>query len=80
MAENHFHLNGSTKVFELNWMCLMNLIEGRRHDFKKIRGALQEASIDRIQEGDKKKICTRNARERHCSEYIYLHGLEWMNI
>lgn len=55
MAENHFHLNGSTKVFELNWMCLMNLIEGRRHDFKKIRGALQEASIDRILEGGQKE-------------------------
>ncbi|MDE7322637.1 MAG: hypothetical protein K2N73_07850 [Lachnospiraceae bacterium] len=55
MAENHFHLNGSTKVFELNWMCLMNLIEGRRHDFKKIRGALQESSIDRIMEGGHKE-------------------------
>ena len=20
MAENHFHLNGSTKIFELNWL------------------------------------------------------------
>lgn len=42
MAENHFHLNGSTKVFELNWVSLMNQIEGRIHDFKKISSTLQE--------------------------------------
>lgn len=24
MAENHFHLKGSTKVFEINWLSLMN--------------------------------------------------------
>lgn len=41
IAENHFHLNGSTKIFELNWICLMNVIENRRHDFKKIPDALQ---------------------------------------
>lgn len=38
IAENHFHLNGSTKVFELNWLCLINLIDGRLHDFKKSAG------------------------------------------
>ncbi len=41
IAENHFHLNGSAKIFELNWICLMNLIENRRHDFKKISDTLQ---------------------------------------
>lgn len=48
IAENHFHLNGSTKVFELNWLCLMNLIEGRLHDFKKIKRTLQERHMDRF--------------------------------
>lgn len=24
LAENHFHLNGSTQVFSLSWVCLMN--------------------------------------------------------
>ena len=48
MAENHFHLGGSTKIFELNWICLMNLIEGRRHDFKKIESGLQEYYSDRL--------------------------------
>ncbi len=48
IAENHFHLNGSTKIFELNWLCLMNLIDGRLHDFKKIRRTLQERHTDRF--------------------------------
>lgn len=48
IAENHFHLNGSTKVFELNWLCLMNLIDGRLHDFKKINRTLQERHMDRF--------------------------------
>lgn len=48
IAENHFHLNGSTKVFELNWLCLMNLIDGRLHDFKKISRTLQERHMERF--------------------------------
>ena len=48
MAENHFHLAGSTKVFDLNWVCLMNLIEGRIHDFKKIKGGMQRYQMDRL--------------------------------
>lgn len=48
IAENHFHLNGSTKVFELNWLCLMNLIEGRLHDIKKIKRTLQERHAERF--------------------------------
>lgn len=48
IAENHFHLNGSTKVFELNWLCLMNLIDGRLHDFKKINRTLQKRHVDRF--------------------------------
>lgn len=46
MAENHFHLAGSTKVFELNWLSLMNQIEGRLHDFKKMNRSLQNHCID----------------------------------
>lgn len=55
MAENHFHLAGSTKVFELNWVCLMNLIEGRIHDFEKLPNALQIHHIDRIRSEGKKE-------------------------
>ncbi|MCM1245275.1 MAG: hypothetical protein NC293_06470 [Roseburia sp.] len=55
IAENHFHLNGSTKVFELNWLCLMNLIDGRLHDFKKIRKTLQERHMDRFDNTVKKE-------------------------
>lgn len=36
MAENHFHLNGSTQIFALSWVSLMNNIAGRNNDFKKI--------------------------------------------
>lgn len=55
VADNHFHLNGSAKVFELNWLCLMNLIEGRLHDFKKISRTLQEAHTDRFDDSVKKE-------------------------
>lgn len=40
MAENHFHLNGSTQVFQLNWICLMNHIRGRGKEFKQIKAYL----------------------------------------
>lgn len=42
MAENHFHLNGSTQIFQLNWVCLMNHIQGRQKDFKAIDTLLDE--------------------------------------
>lgn len=48
IAENHFHLAGSTKIFELNWVSLMNIITGRIHDFKKIKQSLQTYSKDSI--------------------------------
>lgn len=48
IADNHFHLNGSTKIFELNWICLMNIIENRRHDFKKLPDTLQIRRMDTI--------------------------------
>lgn len=48
IADNHFHLNGSTKIFELNWICLMNIIENRRHDFKKLPDTLQMRRMDTI--------------------------------
>lgn len=46
IAENHFHLTGSTKVFELNWISLMNQIDDRLHDFKKLEHLLQERYVD----------------------------------
>lgn len=74
MAENHFHLNGSTKIFELNWICLMNLIDGRIHDFKKITGALQSHHMDRVKKDDGREgfyaECQRAALYR-----VYLFGV-----
>lgn len=65
MAENHFHLAGSTKVFELNWICLMNLIEGRWHDFRKIDRGMQLYTVDRldteVKNEDLYTVCQRAA-------------------
>lgn len=55
MAEKHFHLAGSAKIFELNWVCLMNLIDGRLHDFRKLSNALQIHLADRLQNQKKKE-------------------------
>lgn len=55
IAENHFHLAGSTKVFELNWLSLMNQIEGRLHDFKKLDRTLQKHFADPFDTSGKKE-------------------------
>lgn len=68
MAENHFHMAGSTKVFELNWLCLMNLIDNRLHDFKKIDKALQQHEQDWVVADEKEEslyaLCQRAALYR----------------
>lgn len=68
MAENHFHLAGSTKIFELNWVSLMNQIDDRIHDFKKLPEALQAHSMDLVAaEGNKESFyaeCQRAALYR----------------
>ena len=68
MAENHFHLNGSTKIFELSWVSLMNEIIGRRHDFKKIKSAMQLRYVNQISgnsiEEDFYRTCQRAALYR----------------
>lgn len=48
IADNHFHLAGSTRIFDLNWISLMNRIDNRIHDFKKINRTLQEYYADPI--------------------------------
>lgn len=73
MAENHFHLTGSAKVFELNWICLMNLIEGRIHDFQKLPSALQVHSMDRIkQEGRKESFYAECQRAAFYRVYLFV--------
>lgn len=39
LAENHYHLNGSTQSFDLSWICLMNHIQlaGRLDSRKELR-------------------------------------------
>lgn len=46
IAENHFHLNGSTKIFELNWICLMNHIENRGREFQRFEKILQHEYVN----------------------------------
>ncbi len=55
IADNHFHLGGSTKIFELNWISLMNQIEDRVHDFLKIKHSLNSYLSDCIQDAEKKR-------------------------
>lgn len=55
IAENHFHLAGSTKIFELNWISLMNQIDDRLHDFMKINRTLQEYLTDPFDYSGKKE-------------------------
>lgn len=47
IAENHFHLKGSSRIFELNWICLMNHISGREAEFRGIARELQHTGAYR---------------------------------
>ena len=40
IAENHFHLKGSARIFEINWVCIMNNICGQRKNFNMIKKSL----------------------------------------
>lgn len=45
VADLHFHLKGSSLNFELNWLSLMNSIEGRRFHFNKIEKTILSPEI-----------------------------------
>lgn len=45
IAENHFHLKGSSRIFEVNWICLMNHICGREREFCKIDKGMQKNGV-----------------------------------
>lgn len=54
ISENHFHLHGSTQVFSLAWMCLMNhpeRIAAFLHD-RQIRGRMAENLQDTVNLGE----------------------------
>ena len=73
IAENHFHLNGSTKVFELNWLCLMNHIMGRSKDFKKIKRTMQCQRGDRFDRwGQREDFYTECQRAAFYRVYLFL--------
>ena len=41
LSDVHAHLVGSSSNFDVNWICLMNYIEGREHLFQEIENAVQ---------------------------------------
>lgn len=70
VAENHFHLNGSTKIFELNWLCLMNHIEGRTKEFKQIKRTMQKQRSDRFDRWERKEDFIPSVRGQPCTGFI----------
>ena len=72
VAENHFHLNGSTKIFELNWLCLMNYISGRNAEFKKITRTMQIQRNDSFDKrGGKEDFYTECLRAALYRVYLF---------
>lgn len=71
IAENHFHLGGSTKIFELNWISLMNIIDDRVHDFKKLKCSQQGYFVDSIY-GEKNKESFYEECQRAALYRVYL--------
>lgn len=73
VAENHFHLNGSTKIFELNWLCLMNHISGRNAEFRKITRTMQMQRNDSFDKrGVKEDFYTECLRAALYRVYLFL--------
>ena len=56
MAENHFHLNGSTQIFALSWASLMNNIANRQKHFRKIDSYMDPRQFVETAEGMKKSL------------------------
>lgn len=40
VTDLHFHLKGSSLNYELNWICLMNHINNRSHEFEELKNCL----------------------------------------
>lgn len=73
VAENHFHLNGSTKIFELNWLCLMNHITGRTEKFGKIKRTMQNQRSDSFDKwGERETFYTESQRAALYRVYLFL--------
>lgn len=64
IAENHFHLNGSTKIFELNWICLMNHIENRGKEFRRFESILQHDYVNALENEEFYQKCQKAALYR----------------
>ena len=45
LCDIHFHLQASTSVFDLNWLCLMNHIKNRKEQFGKLMHPLEQPIV-----------------------------------
>ena len=50
LADVHSHLKGSSFNFEINWICLMNHIAGRKREFEKLESWIQSPTAKHIQD------------------------------
>ena len=46
LVENHFHLNGSSRIFDLSWICLMNHPDHISHYFTNHKRNVSETNIN----------------------------------
>ena len=76
MAENHFHLNGSTQIFTLSWICLMNHIIERSKDFRRIKEYLDNNVVNKTVEIHKDSLYTQCIKASYIRLYLFakMHG------
>ncbi len=76
MAENHFHLGGSTQIFTLSWICLMNHISERSRDFKKIKVYLDNNTINRTTDLHRESLYIQCIKASYIRLYLFAksHG------
>ena len=73
LADIHAHLKGSSMNFEINWICLMNHIEGRREKFRELEKKVQSDYANEKREvGDLyRKAVLAAAIRLHLLELLY---------
>lgn len=78
LADIHAHLKGSSLNFEINWICLMNHIEGRKNVFTVMSKQIQSAHTDEIQDGGYlyKKALLAAVIRLYLLDVVYRQGLQ----
>lgn len=52
LADIHSHLKGSSLNFDINWICLMNMIDGREKIFGKLKEKVQSSHLNEKGNGE----------------------------